>query len=68
MRIKFNSNDGLPSNKMLKLRNMIIVIRSVFHEGNNYYLQVFLREPAPYPNVFCYRLNSMGAQTKCPNI
>ena len=31
-----------PLKKMLKLRNMIIVVRSVFHEGNKNYLQVFL--------------------------
>ena len=27
---------------MLQLRNMIIVVRSVFDEGNKYYAQVFL--------------------------
>ena len=41
MKIKFNSNDDL---KTLKLRNMIIIVRSVLHEGNKYYLQVFLNE------------------------
>ena len=29
---------------MLELRNMIIVLRSVFQEGNKYYPQVFLDE------------------------
>ena len=40
MKIKFNSDDGLPLNKILEHRNMVIVIRSVFHEGNKCYLEV----------------------------
>ena len=42
MKIKFVSDDDLPLNKTLELRNMMIVIRSFFHEGNKYYLHVFL--------------------------
>ena len=34
MKIKFNSDDDLPLNKTLEPCNLIIVIRSVFHEGN----------------------------------
>ena len=42
MKTKFNSDDDdLPSKKTLELRNVIKVIRSGFHEGNKYYLQVF---------------------------
>ena len=44
MKIKFNSEDNLTLNKILKLHNMIIVIRSVFQQGNKYYPQVFLDE------------------------
>ena len=45
MKIKFNSDDDdLPLNKMSELCNMIIVVTSVFHEGNKYYQQVFLDE------------------------
>ena len=33
MKIKSNSDDDLPLNKTLELRNMIIVVRSVFHEN-----------------------------------
>ena len=44
MKIKFNFDDHLPLNKTLELRNMIIVVSSVFHEGNKYYPQVFLEE------------------------
>ena len=41
IKIKFISDDGLPLKKMLELYNMKIIVRSVFHEGNNYYPQVF---------------------------
>ena len=44
MKIKFNSDDDLPLNKTLELRKMIIVVRSVFHEGNKCYPHVFLDE------------------------
>ena len=44
MKIKLNPDDNLPLKKTLKLRYMIIVYRTVFHEGNKYYLQVFLDE------------------------
>ena len=42
MKIKFNSDDDLPFKKTLALYNMIIVVRSVFHEDNKYYPKVFL--------------------------
>ena len=44
MKIKFNSDDNLPLNKILKLHNLTIVVRSVFQENSRYYLQVFLDE------------------------
>ena len=42
MKIKFNSDDNLPLNKILKLHNLIIVVRSVFKEGGKYYSHVFV--------------------------
>ena len=33
MKMKFNSDDDLPLKKMLKLYNMVIVVRSVFLWG-----------------------------------
>ena len=42
MRNKFNSDDGLPLNKPLKLHLMTITIRSVFEEDGKLYPQVFL--------------------------
>ena len=44
MKIKFNSDYNLPSNKILKLHNITIVIRFVCQEDNKYYHQVFLDE------------------------
>ena len=44
VKIKFNSDDKLHLNKMIKIRNMIKVVRTVFHEINKYYVQVFLDE------------------------
>ena len=40
-KIKFNSDDDLLLNKTPKLCNMVVVVRSVFHESNKYYLHFF---------------------------
>ena len=42
MRIKFNSDDDLRLNKILKLH--MLTIRSVFDKDGKYYSQVFLDE------------------------
>ena len=44
IKITFNSDDNLPLNKILKLHNLTVVVRSVFQENNKYYPQVFLNE------------------------
>ena len=44
MKIKFNSNDDLPLNRILKLHNLTIFVKSVFEEDGKYYPQVFLDE------------------------
>ena len=44
MKIKFNSDDGFPLNKILKLRNMVIIVVSVFEEDDKHYPPVFLDE------------------------
>ena len=41
MKIKFNSHDDLPLKKTTELHNMVIVVRSVFHEDSKHYPQVF---------------------------
>ena len=42
MKIKFNSDDDLPSNKPLKFHLMTITIKSVFEEKGKLYPQVSL--------------------------
>ena len=44
MKIKFNSDDNLPLNKILKLHMLTIIARSVFEEDGKYYPQIFLDE------------------------
>ena len=44
IKIKFNSDDQLPLNKMIEISSMIIVAITVFHKNNKYYPQVFLEE------------------------
>ena len=42
MKIKFNSDDDIPLNKLLKFHMVTITIRSVFEEDGKLYPQVFL--------------------------
>ena len=42
MIIKFNSDDDLPLNKILKLHMLIIIVRSAFEKDGKYYPQVSL--------------------------
>ena len=44
MKIKFNSDNNLPTNKPLKFYQMTITITYVFSEDNKLYPQVFLDE------------------------
>ena len=44
MKIKFKSDYYLPLKKALELYYMIVVRRSVFHEGSKYYPKVFSDE------------------------
>ena len=44
IKMKFNSDDILPLNKVLKLRNLTVIITSFFKEDGKYYPQVFLDE------------------------
>ena len=41
MKTKFNSDNNLLLNKILKLHNLTIFVRSVFPEDTKYYPQVF---------------------------
>ena len=40
MKIRFESNDGLSLSKILNIPGMIILVGSVFQEGNKHYPQV----------------------------
>ena len=42
MRIKFGSNDNLPTDKIVNIRLATIIIRSVFAQNGKYYPQLFL--------------------------
>ena len=42
MEIKFNSDDNLSLNKILKLHMLTVIVRSVFEEDGKYFPQVFL--------------------------
>ena len=44
MKIKFNSDDNLPWNKILQLHMLAAIVRYVFQEDNKYYPQFFLDE------------------------
>ena len=42
MKIKFNSDDDLPLNEILKLHMLTTIVRSVFEKDGKYYPQIFL--------------------------
>ena len=42
MKIKFNSDDNLPLNKILKFHVLTIIIRNIFEKDGKYYPQIFL--------------------------
>ena len=42
MKIKVNSDDDLPLNKAIESPTVTIVVRTVFHENEKYYHEVFL--------------------------
>ena len=44
MKVKFNADNHLPLNKILKLPNLTIIVRSVFEEDGKCYPQVFFDE------------------------
>ena len=44
MKIKFNSDDCIPSNKVLNFSTIIVIIRNIFEKDGKYYPQSFLDE------------------------
>ena len=58
MKIKFNSDDDLPLNKLLKFHLMTIIIRCVFSEDGKLYSQLFLDDTL-YELVYkCHSIKS----------
>ena len=41
MKIIVSSDDNLPLKKTLEFQNVLIAVRSAFHESNKYYLKIF---------------------------
>ena len=44
MKIKFNSDNELPLNKMIEIPSMIIGVKAIFYKNSKYYPQVFSDE------------------------
>ena len=44
MKIKFNSDDDIPSNKQLNFPTITVIIRNIFEKDGKYYPQIFLDE------------------------
>ena len=44
MKIKFNSNGGIPLNKQLNFPTVTIIIRNIFEKDGKYYPEIFLDE------------------------
>ena len=44
MKIKFDSDDNLPLNTVLKFRMLTIIIRNVFEKDGKHYPQILLDE------------------------
>ena len=42
MKIKFNTDDNLPLNELIKFHMLTIVVRSVFEEDSKFYPQIYL--------------------------
>ena len=42
MRIKFESNDNLPTDNIVNMHQVTIIIRSVFAQNGKFYPQLFL--------------------------
>ena len=47
MKIKFDSDDDLPVNKVMKFYDLMVIIRGIFERDGKYYPQIFL------DNSFC---------------
>ena len=59
VKIKFNSDDDLPLNKILKFRLMAIIIRCVFSEDGKFYPQLRLDDTLYELVQKCYSIKKL---------
>ena len=58
MKIKFESNDNLPTDNIVNINQVIIIIRSVFAQNGKFYPQLFL-DNALYDLLKCYGIKKL---------
>ena len=61
MKIKFESNDNLPTDKTVNIHLATIIIRSVFAQNGKFYPQLFLDDPL-YELQKCYNIKKLMFQ------
>ena len=61
MKIKFESNDNLPTDNIVNIRLVTIIIRSVFAQNGKFYPQLFL-DDALYELQKCYDIKKLMFQ------
>ena len=58
MKIKFESNDNLPTDNIVNMHQVTIIIRSVFAQNDKFYPQLFL-DDALYELQKCYDIKKL---------
>ena len=67
MKIKYDLDDNLPLNKILKFHNLTTVLRSIFQEDKNYYSKVFLYK-CLHELYNCYNMKELMFQEEPTSI
>ena len=63
MKMKFESNDNLPTDNIINMHQVTIIIRSVFAQNGKFYPQLFL-DDALYESQKCYGIKKLIFQKK----
>ena len=63
MKMKFESNDNLPTDNIINMHQVTIIIRSVFAQNGKFYPQLFL-DDALYELQKCYGIKKLIFQKK----
>ena len=66
MKIRFESDDNLLLNEILKLHMLTVIVRSVFEEDAKFYSQVFLDECLFFFLFFCFKLGFTPCKAEQP--